>query len=223
VSAIFVTGTDTGCGKTAVACALARSLRAAGRRVRVLKPIETGCERGVPADALALAEAAQDDAPLERLCPYRLALPAAPEVAAHAEGVAIDLERIEAALARARSDADLVIVEGAGGLLVPVTSGLDMAGLAAHLGLPLLVAARASLGTINHTLLTLEAARTRKLRLLGVVVSHATAVLSPADRRNLDLLLERLPVPLLGELGFGEKLLPATFDSTAFLAAAGQF
>lgn len=223
MSAIFVTGTDTGCGKTAVACALARSLSAAGKRVRVLKPIETGCVGGVPADALALADAAGDDAPVERLCPYRLAIPAAPEVAARAENIAIALAPIEAALARARGDADLVIVEGAGGLLVPISPGLDMAGLASHLRLPILVVARAALGTINHTLLTLEAARARGLRVLGVVVSHACAGLSRADRQNLDLLLERLPVPLLGELPFGARQLPAGFDSAAFLTAVGHF
>ena len=223
MSAVFVTGTDTGCGKTSVACALARSVRAAGKRVRVLKPIETGCERGVPADALALAQAAGDDAPVERLCPYRLEIPAAPEVAARAERTAIELAPIEAALALARADADLVIVEGAGGLLVPISPRLDMAGLAGHLRLPILVATRAALGTINHTLLTLEAARARGLRVLGVVVSHTRADLSPADRRNLDLLLERLPVPFLGELPFGARQLPLGFDSAAFLAAAGSF
>ena len=222
MSAVFVSGTDTGCGKTAVACALARSLRAAGKRVRVLKPIETGCVDGIPADARALAEAAGDDAPLERLCPYRFALPAAPEVAARAEGIAIDLARIESALALADKDADLVIVEGAGGLLVPIAPGLDMAGLARHLGLPLLVATRATLGTINHTLLTLEAARARGLRVLGVVVSHASAALSPAERRNLDLLLERLPVPLLCELPYGSRQLPANFDAAALLTATGN-
>ena len=222
MSAVFITGTDTGCGKTAVACALARSLRAAGKRVRVLKPIETGCAAGVAADALALAEAAGDDAPVERLCPYRFALAAAPEVAARAEGISIELARIESALARAREDADLVIVEGAGGLLVPISPGLDMAGLARRLALPVVVAARATLGTINHTLLTLEASRARDLRVLGVVVSHACATLSPADRRNLDLLLERLPVPLLGELPFGGRLFPAGFDATAFLTATGN-
>jgi dethiobiotin synthetase len=222
VSAVFVTGTDTGCGKTFVACALARSLRAAGRRVRVLKPIETGCVDGLPADARALAEAAGDDAPLERLCPYRFALPAAPEVAARAEGIAIDVARIESALAAARKDADLVIVEGAGGLLVPITAELDMAGLARRLGLPLLIASRATLGTINHTLLTLEAARARDLRVLGVVISHAGAALSPADRSNLDLLLERLPVPLLAQLTHGSRQLPAQFDAAAWLTATGN-
>jgi dethiobiotin synthetase len=218
VKAVFVTGTDTGCGKTAVGCALARSLRASGRRVRVLKPIETGCAP-LPVDALALAEAAGDDAPLERLCPYRLPLPAAPEVAARAEGVKLELAPIRAALARARADADLVIVEGAGGLLVPIAPGLDMAGLAGALKLPVLVAARATLGTINHTRLTLEAAAARGLRVVGLVVSHTTPDLSPADRRNLDLLLEGLPVRFLGELGHGEAQLPRSFDAAAFLSS----
>ena len=205
---VFVTGTDTGCGKTRVGCAVARAWRAAGRRVRVLKPVETGCERlgggePAPADARALAEAAGDDAPLDRLCPYRLELPAAPEVAARAAGVEIRLDRIAAALARAREDADCVLVEGAGGLLVPLAPGLDMAGLAAALDLPLLVVARAALGTINHTRLTLEAARARGLRVAGVAVSHTTPGLPGAERRNLDRLIEDLPAPFLGELPHG--------------------
>jgi dethiobiotin synthetase len=221
VKAIFVTGTDTGCGKTAVACALARAARAAGLRVRAIKPIETGCADGAPADALALAEAAGDDAPLERLCPYRFALAAAPEAAAAAEGRAIELARIADAFALAAKDADLLIAEGAGGLLVPIAPGLDMADLAAGLDLPLVVAARAALGTINHTRLTLEAASARGLRVLGVAISYTTAVHPPADQRNLELLLARLPVPLLGELPHGERRL-ARFDLAALLASAGS-
>jgi dethiobiotin synthetase len=214
VSAIFVSGTDTGCGKTRVGCALARGLRAAGRRVRVLKPVETGCaERGgalVPSDALALAAAAGDDSPLEQLCPYRLRLAAAPEVAARAEGVELDRQRISAALARARAGADCVLVEGAGGLLVPLGPDLDMAGLARRLGLPLLIVARARLGTLNHTLLTLEAAAARGLRVLGVAISHTDPELPDAERRNLDALhalLERNRVTWLGELGHGSECL----------------
>jgi dethiobiotin synthetase len=210
VKALFVSGTDTGCGKTQVACALARALRAAGRRVRVLKPVETGCSmRGgapVPADALALAEAAGDDAPLDRLCPYRLELAAAPEVAARAEGIEIDPELIAHALAAARAAGDAVLVEGAGGLLVPVCADLDVAGLVAHLDLPLLLVARARLGTINHTLLTLEAAAARGLRVAGVVVSHGSAELSDGERRNLAALraqLARRKVAWLGELAHG--------------------
>ena len=226
MSALFVTGTDTGAGKTAVACALARAARRAGARVRVLKPIETGCARGADgsleaADALALAAAAGDDAPLERLCTYRLELPAAPEAAAAAEGVSLDLTRIADAFALARKDADLVIVEGAGGLLVPIAPRLDMAGLAARLDLPVVVVARAALGTINHTLLTLEAARARGLRVLGVAISHTTAVHSDADRRNLALLLARLPARFLGTLPHGAEELEG-LDGAALLAQAGS-
>jgi dethiobiotin synthetase len=226
VTAIFVTGTDTGAGKTAVACAIARAARAAGLRVRVLKPIETGCARGasgelVPADALSLAEAAGDDSPVTRLCPFRFALPAAPEVAAAAEGVTIELGPIADAFALAAKDADLLLVEGAGGLLVPIRPDLDMAGLAARFGLPLVVAARAALGPINHTLLTLEAARARNLRVLGVAVSHAAAVHSDAERRNLDLLLARLPARFLGELAHGAERVTG-LDPLALLTLAGS-
>ena len=214
MNALFVSGTDTGCGKTQVACALARGLRASGRRVRVLKPVETGCaERDgllVPADALALAAAAGDDAPLDRLCPYRLRLAAAPEVAARAQGIELEPQRIAAALVLARSDADAVLVEGAGGLLVPLAAELDMAGLARDLELPVLIVARARVGTINHTLLTLEAAAARGLRVLGVAISHTCASPGNADLRNLDALrarLERRRVSWLGELAHGAELL----------------
>jgi dethiobiotin synthetase len=226
VSGLFVTGTDTGCGKTTVACALARSARAAGLRVRVLKPVETGCEPGadgelVPADARALAEAAGDDAPLDRICPYRLKLPVAPELAAAEERVTIELARIEKAYAEAAADADCVLVEGAGGLRVPLAAGLEMADLALRLELPLLVVCRARLGTLNHTLLTLEAAERRGLRIAGVVVSHTDPDLSAADRANLDHLLARLPAPCLGELGHGAAAVAPPVDLPALLSRSG--
>lgn len=223
MSGLFIAGTDTGCGKTSVACALARTLRRAGLRVRALKPVETGCDAGadgerIPADALALAEACGDPAPLERLCPYRLALPAAPIVAAGAESVAIELPRIRKAYREAKSAADLVIVEGAGGLLVPIADDFGMADLAAQLDLPLLLVARASLGTINHTLLTLEAAAARSLRVLGLVVSHAAPELGSAERANLDHLLAHLPVPCLAELRHGAPEWSPLPDASALLA-----
>lgn len=215
-AALFVTGTDTGCGKTAVACAIARSARAAGLRVRVMKPVETGCEPAGhalhAADAVALAHAAGDDSPLERICPYRLRLAAAPSVAARAEGITIGLARIHALCESARAESDLLIVEGAGGLLVPLTATLDMAALARALELPLVVVARATLGTINHTRLTLEAARARGLAVLGIAISHTTPDLLAADRANLDELLARLPVPLLGVLEHGSTLLSPAFE-----------
>jgi dethiobiotin synthetase len=204
---VFVTGTDTGCGKTAVACAAARQAVKEGLRVRVVKPVETGCpvegDRLRPLDALALAEAAEDRSPLDDICPYRLRLAAAPQVALEVESVEISPQRIETLVHRARAQSDLVIVEGAGGLFVPILPGLDMADLAGRLGLPVLVVARAALGTINHTRLTLAAAAQRRLSVLGVVISHTTPDLPSADRANLDLLRRELGSRLLGELPHG--------------------
>jgi len=208
---LFVTGTDTGCGKTTVACVLARAARERGLRVRVLKPVETGCaESGgerIPADAVALAEAAADPRPVAELCPYRLALPAAPEIAARQEGVNIDPDVLQQAFAATAQEADVVLVEGAGGLRVPIAPGLEMAELALLFGLPLLVVARASLGTINHTLLTLEAARARRLAVAGVVFSHVDPELRDADRANLDLLIGSSALPLHAELPHGATTL----------------
>ena len=221
MKALFVTGTDTGCGKTRLGVTLAGAARRQGLRVRVLKPIETGCVESAgerrAADAESLARAARDDRRIDAICPYRLLLPASPLVAARAEGLHIDLVAIEKAFEQARDEADLVIVEGAGGLRVPISPTLDMAGLAQHLGLPLLVVARAALGTYNHTQLTLEAATARGLPILGVVVSHTTPDLSAADRSNLDGLLADLPVPLLGELAYGAQDLVPPVDTAALL------
>jgi dethiobiotin synthetase len=172
--------------------------------VRVLKPIETGCAEQdgvpVPADARALAAAARDPRSDAAICPYRLRLPAAPAVAARAAGVVIETSVLREACERAREDADLLLVEGAGGLLVPIRSDLDMAGLALELRLPLLVVARSSLGTINHTQLTLQAAAARGLRVAWVVLNDASAHVSPAERENLAWLRAELRAPVLFEL-----------------------
>ncbi len=194
----FVTGTDTGVGKTVASCGLVRALRAEGIDAGAMKPIETGVGADGPQDAQALRRAAGDLDPLADVCPIQLPLPAAPSVAAADAGSAIELEPIEDAFARIAARRAAVVVEGAGGLLVPIRDGLqgqgfDMADLAARLGLPLIVVARAALGTINHTLLTLEAAASRGLEVAGVVICHCTGPLSEADALNL--------APLRGQLG----------------------
>jgi len=195
-----VTGTDTGVGKTFVGCALVRALRGRGADVGVMKPIETGVGAGGPSDAIALCEAAGVDDPIEIVCPQRYALPAAPTVAAAAEGREVDLDAVRAAFERLAAAHATLVVEGAGGLLVPAAKGASMADLARELGLPLLVVARASLGTINHTRLTLEAAAARALPLAGVVVSHADGPLSPADAANLAALRTYLGDRLVAEI-----------------------
>jgi dethiobiotin synthetase len=200
--ALFVTGTDTGVGKTLVACALVRRLRALGHDVGVMKPVETGVGPAGPADGIALRAATGDADPLEDVCPQRFALPAAPIVAAAAEGRSVDLAVIRAAFERVKLRHDWVIAEGAGGLLVPVTEALSMAELASWLELPLLLVARARLGTLNHTRLTLEAARARGLEVAGVVISRGDAALSDPDARNLARLRSELGELWVGELPF---------------------
>ncbi len=203
-----MTGTDTGVGKTLVTCALARALRERGIDVGVMKPIETGVGEAGPLDARALCEAADCHDPLDHICPQRFALAAAPTVAAAAEGRRVELARVRESFGILAQRHDLMLVEGAGGLLAPAAEGVAMADLASDLGLPLLLVTRAALGTINHTLLTLEAADRRGLELAGVVISHTTGTLSDADRMNLGCLRTALGPRLIGEvppLGPGEK------------------
>jgi dethiobiotin synthetase len=166
----FITATDTGVGKTFVACALLRAAVRRGLRVAACKPCETG--EGDDGARLIAATGRALDPALAR--PYQLKLPASPEVAARAEGATVDVDRITTACTTLAADADLTLVEGAGGLLVPVAPGVLMVDLAARLALPLLIVARASLGTVNHTLLTLEAARRRELTVAGVILTRAT-------------------------------------------------
>ncbi len=194
---VFITGTDTGVGKTWVACDLARKLRAKGLRVGVLKPAESGSG----GDALALKRASGSPFPLDVIRPYHFKAPLAPAVAAEAEGRRISLAVIRKAYARIRRDSDVVLIEGAGGLLVPYGHRLDAAGIAASLGLPLVIVARRGLGTVNHSLLTLEAARTRRLPVLAVVLSGATTAEDPSVKTNAASIRRwgKSPVVLAGQ------------------------
>lgn len=221
----FVSGTDTGVGKTVVACALARALTQRGFDAGVMKPIETGVGEEGPLDAQALRSAAAASEPLEEICPQTFALPAAPTVAAASEGRSVEMEPIRGAFARLREQHEWLVVEGAGGLLVPAAAGLSMADLCREFDLPLLIAARAALGTINHTLLTLEAAEARSLPLAGVVISHSAGRISDADRANLDALRDALGARLVGEipaLGDGELPGAQSIDLDALFERASQ-
>ena len=204
MAGLFITGTDTGVGKTFVARGIASALRARGRRVGVLKPIETGCGGALdpqPADALALRAAAGSNLPLERICPYRLDAPLAPDVAARLENVRIDPARIAAVFRALERDHDVTLVEGAGGLLVPILERYTMADLARDLGLPLLVVVDSKLGAINHTLLTLEAAAARGLPVRGYVLNHASAA-DEAAATNASVLARCTDAPCLGEIAW---------------------
>jgi dethiobiotin synthetase len=164
VRGLFVTGTDTGVGKTVVTAAIALALKARGVDVRVVKPVQTG-----DGDADTLRRLAElEDSP-EQIAPFSFAAPLAPLVAARLEGLELDLDAVASAVRR--RSRELTLVEGVGGLLCPMGPDWTIADLAARLALPLLVVARAGLGTVNHTLLTVEEARRRGLEVAGVVLN----------------------------------------------------
>ena len=217
----FVTGTDTGVGKTTVSCAILAAARARGLKVDAIKPVETGCAADAdgklfPADAAALARAAFGDERKARAL-HVFHAPLAPSVAAELVGVAIDMELIEVGMQSLRAaKPDLLLMEGAGGLLVHLNEEIDMAGLARHFQLPLIVVARDSLGTINHTLLTLEAAARRDLTVAGVILCAAAPGTSRADAdRNALEITRRGRAPVLGILPHQPDLSPAALAAAA--------
>jgi dethiobiotin synthetase len=201
---IFITGTDTGVGKTIVASALARLLHLHGVNVGVMKPVTCGCleENGllVSEDASLLAWSAGVAGVDPDMAPYLLRLPIAPAEAARREGVGIDSQYIADSFARLSSRHDFVIVEGAGGLMVPLAGGLLIADLVKQLSLPLLVVARPNLGTINHTLLTCFAASQLGITVKGVVINDYPETPEIAEESAPPLIDSLAGVPLLGIL-----------------------
>ena len=181
---LFVTGTDTGVGKTEVAAALVAGWRARGLDVGAMKPAQSGVEDGLPTDADRLREAAGGTDPVGLVCPYSLPAPLAPAVAARLAGVEISLAHLLACAAELGRRHAALVVEGAGGLLVPLTDRETYADLAVALGMPVLVVARAGLGTVNHTALTCEALRARGLAVAGVVLNRASPATDPSEPHN---------------------------------------
>jgi dethiobiotin synthetase len=175
---LFVTGTDTDVGKTFVAAAIADALRLTGRRVAVLKPVATGCVRRreglVSEDAELLAAAADTPQPLDLICPNRYAEPLAPSVAARRSGRPVDYDAIGRSIVTA-GRVDGWVVEGAGGLFVPLDRQRTILDLLVAMRLPALVVATPRLGTINHTLLTVAALRAARVHVAGVVLNRYPA------------------------------------------------
>jgi dethiobiotin synthetase len=203
---IFVTGTDTGVGKTFVAAALLRGLAAEGFRAVGMKPVAAGLEAGdaVPADTRALVAAGNVDAPLADVNPYAFAPPIAPELAARAAGVTIDLDVIGAAYSRLAARADALVVEGAGGALVPLSAAADMLDIPGRLQLPVLVVVGIRLGCINHALLSVLAIRARGLTVAGWVANRIDRDMREGDA-NVSALTERLRAPLCADFAWHEE------------------
>jgi dethiobiotin synthetase len=196
VRGFFVTGTDTGVGKTRVACGLARALRERGHDVGVMKPAETGVPEGAELgpDGLALRVAARSDDPPERVSPYRFPLAASPLAAARAAGASIELGPVGAAFKALAARHDVLVVEGAGGWAVPFGAETDTAHVAALLGLPVLVVARRGLGTVNHARLTVDAVRAAGLAVAAVVLNGPDDPADPSVAGNGALIAERTGV-----------------------------
>lgn len=188
-----ITGTDTGVGKTHIACALIGALRDRGLSVAAMKPVETGVE-GEPADARRLCDAAGGRDTLDDVCPERFEEPLAPWVAARRAGRTIALSALEEARTRLESGRDALIVEGAGGLLVPIADGVAYDTLFRRWRLELIVVAANRLGAINHTLLTVRAALAAGLKLRAVVLNTVSAdEPTVAEQTNLDTVRRFVP------------------------------
>jgi dethiobiotin synthetase len=181
---LFVTGTGTGIGKTVVAAAAARTLAAEGKRVAVFKPCVTGLDEGGEADHELLRRAAGSDQSDEEIAPYRYGPPASPHLAAALAGEEIDPERLRGAARAAADGAEALICEGVGGLLVPLAPGYAVRDLAVDLGYPLVIAASPGLGTINHTLLTIESAHAAGLEVAAVILTPWPELPSEIDISN---------------------------------------
>ena len=199
---IFITGTDTGVGKTLVAAGLALALKERGMKVGVMKPIATGCygseSRLVSSDAVFLMEAAENDQP-PLICPSRFRNPLAPNVASAIEKKVVNLKHIRAAYEELQKQYDFVIVEGIGGLLVPISKDYFVANMIRDFELPIVVVSRASLGTINHTLLTLDAALIRGFDIRGIIFNPIpVANFSLAEITNPKIIHELTNIPILG-------------------------
>lgn len=202
----FITGTGTEVGKTFVAALIAKQLVADGVRVGVYKPAASGCQNDVSDDAVALWEAAGRPLTLDAVCPQRFAAPLAPHVAARDEG-----RRVDAALLRSgyevwRDAYDFVLVEGAGGLMSPLSDDDYNADLARDLDLPLVVVAANRLGVINDVMQTLITAEAKGLRVAGVVLNDTSAEGDLSRATNAAELTLRMTAPLLGRVAWGGGL-----------------
>jgi dethiobiotin synthetase len=210
--AYFITGTDTGVGKTLVACAMLQAFVKRGGKAAGMKPVAAGCVE-TPAglrceDVESLRATGNVAAPREWVNPYALVSPVAPHVAAEQAGVEIDLEIIDRYFRQLRDTVDVTVVEGIGGFVVPLNARQDTADMAEMLGLPVILVVGMRLGCINHALLTAQAIRQKGLRLAAWVANRIDPGMSAFDE-NRYALETRLAAPLLGVIPYQAEPDPA--------------
>jgi dethiobiotin synthetase len=221
---IFITGTDTGVGKTLVAAALAIALKKDRRTVGVMKPIETGVSpsKATQTDAARLRSAINSEEQLGAVCPYRFTLPVAPLAAARAERQTINPETIRKIYRLLAERYDCTVVEGIGGVSVPLTPTTDVTDLIAQLRLPAVVVGRSGLGGINHARLTIEALRRNNIPVVALVLNQTQPTRSKLariqERTTVELLRKQAGVPVLGPLPYQSGVSRHFRQSTARLA-----
>lgn len=215
---VFITATDTEVGKTVVACALAAHLRQRGLDVGVSKPFASGAQRDrtgswVNEDAILLKDFAQSSDSLGEINPVCLKSPLAPAVAAAKEGTKVDLRRALSAVRRTIKRHEFSIVEGVGGLFVPITARRMLIDLIPRIDLPVVVVARAGLGTINHTLLTVESLRKRNMTPIAVILNQCERGTNDMSlKTNAAEIQKRVPCPVFGPLPYLKNLKPGLRD-----------
>lgn len=214
---IFVTGTDTGVGKTVISSAISAffSLRK-NMNVGVMKPFESGLSKQdkdlLPWDAICLREASGSNDDLDIISPYTFESPVAPEVAAMLENVNIDISIIDKIFQRLKKSHDLVVIEGAGGVLVPIKENFFFADLIQKWNAPTLIVSRLGLGTINHTLLTNHLLKERGVKVLGVILNNTDGLGDLPAQTNPDILKKYLDTPILGVFPHVKDLLKGNVD-----------
>lgn len=216
---IFITGTDTGVGKTLLAAALALHLKKRGFSVGVMKPIETGTSAGKDSrsDAARLQSIIEIQEPLGAICPYSFELPVAPLTAAQLSGQPINLDTIKKIYTLLSNQYECMVVEGVGGVHVPITRNANVMDLVKQLRLPVVIVGRSGLGGINHALLTIDALQRKKIPMIALVLNRTEPVRSALaraqERSTIEILRKQAGIPVLGPLPY-ESGMPGRFRPT---------
>ncbi|MBI4685557.1 MAG: dethiobiotin synthase [Nitrospirae bacterium] len=213
----FVTGTDTGVGKTVISAALIKAIGLLGIRVCGMKPIETGCTKEgnalMPSDGIFLKSIAHMDETINHITPCCLKHPLAPMVAAEMEGTVININKIKKAFEELTKSYQSIVVEGIGGLLVPINRDYFVLDLARELELPLIIVSRPDLGTINHTLLTVNYAQKEGLKVAGIIINHTyLSEDGMAEKTNPRVIQQLSPAPLLGVFPYLHSMSDEEFE-----------
>ena len=228
----FITGTDTGVGKTIITGALVLLMKHLGLRVGGMKPIETGCIKSrlkaqsskskvkdrvlIPADGMFLKEKGDMDDSIDVITPIRLEKPLAPLPASKIEGIPVDIKKIKKAYAELSKKYDVLMVEGIGGLLVPLKRNYFVTDLARDFGLPLIIVARTTLGTINHTLLTINFAMKQGLNIAGIIFNYGQNPKNTMTERTSPEVIKQIsPVPIWGIFPYLQKMEKDTIEKAA--------